>query len=319
LERGRTVAVCTRGRPESVERFLESLIAQDRSAQLLLVDASHDESTELVVKSTLADLRKVMSEVEYIRVRGALVGTVRQRNLALRLTRSDLIAFFDDDVVLLPGCLAEMERVHRTALRVVGVGAFAENEHEPPSGLWRLRRVLRIVESLEPGRYTRSGISIPWHFREPGSWLVDGDWLPGCSMMWRTRDATVVKFNELLTGYANGEDLEFSLRMCARGRLLMSGSARVLHLQAAASRPSSYQMGYMGVRNIYHIHKTCLHDRRRRDGAYFFYAYFLDTFVRLFALVRPGNVRERWQFLRGRLGFFAQIALGKGEIDSQTE
>ena len=71
------------------------------------------------------------------------------------------ICFFDDDIVLLPGCLTELEKPHRTfGNRVVGVGAFGRNSYveKPfcgPSALWRFRLFLRIVPDLQPGKYHR--------------------------------------------------------------------------------------------------------------------------------------------------------------------
>jgi hypothetical protein len=95
--------------------------------------------------------------------------------------------------------------------------------------------------------------------------------------------------------------------MGSRGRTVLVGAARVLHLQEWSGRPNDRQMGYMGLRNQFYIHQTCLPGRERRDTAYFIYGYGLDTLVRLLALLRPGNVRVRWEFLLGRLHFIRQL------------
>jgi GT2 family glycosyltransferase len=290
------------------------LLVQDRpSEQLIIVDASHDDATERVVRDHV-NSNPTAVRVEYLRVRGPLAGLTRQRNVALREARVDLVAFFDDDMVLLPGCLAAMERAHRDSTgAVVGVAAWIENEHATPSALWRLRFWLGVVPTLRPGRYTRSGMSTPWAHLASTDDVVEGDWLPGGATMWRTEPARGVGFNEQFHGYAHGEDLEFSLLMRANGKVVVAGQARVLHLRADGGRPDSYQTGYFGLRNLYYIHRTCLADRTRRDAAYFWYAFGVDTLVRLAALIRPREVRARWQFVRGRLGFLGRLVGSGGE------
>jgi GT2 family glycosyltransferase len=217
------------------------------------------------------------------------------------------VAFFDDDIVLLPGCLAAMAGGFDQGVGIVGVGAVIENERTSPPTLWRIRRALRIVPSLTPGRYTRSGFQIPWHFLPVTDSLIDGEWLPGGATMWATALAREIGFHEGLDGYASGEDLEFSLQMRRHGRLTMAGMARLLHLQDWGARPNAVQMGYMGLRNLFYIHQEWHRRERARATTAFIYGYGLDTVVRFAALARPGNVAVRWQFIRGRLRFFREV------------
>jgi GT2 family glycosyltransferase len=306
LRHGLSVVVCTYKRPASVRRFLEAF-AQQRAPveRLVLVDASPDDATEQTVREH-PDLARLARGVVYGRVTGPLAGLTRQRNFAMRWVDTDLVAFFDDDIVLGPDCCAEMERVHRARPDAVGVAAVLENERRVPGALWRVRRMLGIVPTLQPGRYCRSGMSTPWDFLPVTTAPVAGDWLPGCAMMWRTAVVREIGFNERFAGYANGEDLEFSLAAGAHGALLVAGGARALHLHESAGRPDPFQMGYATAANAHAIHRRWLRSRRRRDAAYFAYAFALDTLVRGLALVRPRDARARWGFVRGRLRYFGQ-------------
>jgi len=286
---------------------MDSLAGQEPAAdQLIIVDASPDEDTELAVRGH-AHGRGLARCVTYVRVRGPLAGLTPQRNVALHVAAYDLIAFFDDDIVLLPGCLAALARAHRQDPEVVGAGAAIQNELTAPTTLWRVRRALRIVPTLTPGRYSRSGFQIPWHFLPPTPDTVEGEWLPGGATMWRTEPARSIGFHEGLDGYASGEDLEFSLQMRRRGRLVSAGAARLLHLQDWSARPDAVQMGYMGLRNLFYIHQEWHRAHRAFDTVYFLYGYGLDTLLRLAALARPGNVGVRWQFIQGRLRFFREF------------
>lgn len=307
--RGVTVVLCTYKRAKSVERFLASLARQTlKPDALLIVDASPDGETEEVLAGS-QDARAVPS-VSYWRVRGGLAGLTRQRNFGLRFVEHDLVAFFDDDVVLAPACLERMERAMRERPDAVGVGASVSNESRRPSALWRFRRALRIVPDLTPGRYTRTGMSIPWSFLEPRAGCVEGDWLPGCGMMWRSSPARSVGFFSEFAGYAQGEDLDFSLRMRPHGKLLLACDARLQHLHDASGRPDGYRIGYMAIANRWQIHRRGLADRTPRDAARFVYAWGLDTLLMARHLLVPARWKRVASEMAGRTAAVRDIARG---------
>ena len=55
--------------------------------------------------------------------------------------------------------------------------------------------------------------------------VTEVDWLSGCSMSFRRAVFEMFSFNEELTGYGLGEDVEFSYRVHQRGRLLVTPDA----------------------------------------------------------------------------------------------
>jgi GT2 family glycosyltransferase len=275
---GVTVVICTRHRPQSVVRVLESLAAQDRPADAtLVIDASEADDTEAAVRAMVARAA-LPSGARYWRMAPETRGLPRQRNFALSQVSTDLVAFFDDDVVLAPQCLAALERTCRSHPDIVGVGCVSDNELCAPSAVWRLRRRLGIVDTLQPGRYCRTGVSTPWAFARPASEDVEGDWLPGCGMMWRTAVARAVRFRDSFRDYAQGEDLDFSLRARRHGRIVLSGAAHLRHLHEPAGRPDAFRLGRMELYNRYVIHRE-LPERTADDVARFVYAWTLDTLL----------------------------------------
>lgn len=311
LRPGLTVVVCTYRRPDDMGRFLGSVAWQERRPeQLVVIDASPDCQTEAVVRGATARAA-LANEVVYVRVSGPRRGLTLQRNLALGVAERNLIAFFDDDVVLHPACLEEMERPFYTMGDIVGVGAYPENAHCRPSLRWRLRALLGLVETLQPGRYSWTGMSIPWGFLEPTDQVVEGDWLPGCAMLWDTGVARATGFNERFAGYAQGEDLEFSLRMRSHGRLVLAGGARVLHLRAVGGRPNAYRRGYMEIRNRYEIHRTAPARRNWRHRFGFGYCWTVDSILLAMDLGVRGRWAEALARLAGRAKAAIQIARGR--------
>jgi GT2 family glycosyltransferase len=312
LRRGCTVAVCTYRRSRALSRFFDSLQNQlTRPERLVIVDASPDDETERMLKS-YPRVQQLAECVLYFRVTGPLKGLTRQRNFALRWVHTDLVVFFDDDVVLSPGCLREMETVFRkSGDGIVGVGALDGHAPARPRLLWRVRRLLHIVSSLRPGTYCRSGISVPWSISSSSETTVEGDWLPGYAMMWKTSAARDTRFYEGFDGYAQGEDLEFSLRMKRKGKLLLACAARLRHLPEPSGRPDNYKLGYMAIHNRYQIQHRGLEDRTWRDGAWFVYAWTLDTLLLLRACARPGQWHSTFQQIAGRFKATYDIVRGQ--------
>jgi len=300
---GVAVVVCTQQRPDSLKRFLDSLAAQDRHAdELIIVDASDNTETEEMLHR-YPNIPSLAARNLYFRVSGSLKGITHQRNFALRWVTSDLVVFFDDDVELMPDCLSEMERVHREAAEpVAGVGAFMRNQAWPlaDSWVWRARLRLKLVTDLRPGSYQRSGISIPWNLINSDG-LIEGDWLPGCAMMWKTAIARSIGFYEGFGGYAQGEDLEFSLRARLYGKLLVSGAAQVIHFYESNGRPEPFNRGYMAVYNRYQIHRRGLLDRCWRDVVWLSYALAIDTVLLTRYAVAPSEWSTVLLHIAGRL------------------
>jgi len=296
-----SVVVCTFMRPESLERFLRSLALQSMPFNdCVIIDASPGDSTELAVREFLQS-QNLQGPLRYFRVAGSDTGLTRQRNFALRHITSELVGFFDDDVLLEPGCLSEMVRVHvERGSEVVAVGACAGSVDVSQDRLWKLRRKLHIISDLRPGSYQRSGMSVPWEFLPATNNAVEGDWLGGFAMMWKTRIIQELGFRETFGGYAQGEDLDVSLRARHQGKLLMAGAARVRHLHDANGRPDHYNLGYMAIYNRYQIHRQGLSDRAWRDIAWFTYAWLMDSILLARQFFRPAQIIPTMQQWVGR-------------------
>ena len=300
LRRGVTAAICTYKRPESLARLLESLWKQEGFAYpVLVIDASPDPSTETRV-AELCATHGGEPPLSYYRVKPEQRGLTKQRNIALELSGTDLTAFFDDDIEFVTPCLTALEGVLRKeGEAVVGASPTINNQATAPTLLWRLRRGLAIVSSLEPGRYEGSGFSVPWSFASGGD-LWQGDWLPGCAMVWRTEDARAEKFLDGFEGYGLSEDLEFSIRMGRRGKLLVCSWAHANHWHEPAGRESPFRLGYMEIHNRFQIHKLRFRERRLFYVTWFVYAWTLDTLM-LTRYALGASARQTVQQIAGRL------------------
>ncbi len=314
LSPGVALVICTYCRPGSLQRFINSLREQTlRPHQLIIVDASPDNAVEKMLRAydNLNDLAVV--NVLYLRVTGSLRGLTRQRNLGTKFVLMDKLAFFDDDVVLMPDCLEQMCEVFQQydAGMVAGVSAYIVNDAVAisyHSKRWKFRQLIGVVPSFEPGRYFRSGMSTNWNFLLPNEGVTKGDWLPGTAMMWRTEIVRLAGFNERFSGYGQGEDLDFSLRARKHGMLLMAGKAHLEHLHEETGRPDWYKIGYMSIYNRYHIHRNIFSDYSSR--ILFIYAWTLDTIMLASGLCLPHLTRLTLLQLQGRLRAVIDLLAG---------
>jgi GT2 family glycosyltransferase len=96
-----SVCICTRDRPEELDRALASAIASSPAAhQIVVADDSDGEETERLVRG---------QEAEIVYVRGPRTGLGANRNVAIDAADGDFLLFLDDDAVLGESFLATME------------------------------------------------------------------------------------------------------------------------------------------------------------------------------------------------------------------
>lgn len=311
LREGCAVVVCTRDRPDLLAGFLDSLAAQDpRPEQLVIVDASADGRSADALAHHPA--RDAMAHcIRYCRVDSAAASLTRQRSLALTMVATERLASFDDDIVLLPGCLAAMNVALTEHADVVGVAASMDNAPGAVPWRWRLRRVLLVVPNLEPGRYFASGVSTPWRYTPAGDALDRGDWLPGGAVAWRTKIVRAVGYPEHFDGYGSGEDLAFSLCMRRFGRLVTSRRARLLHLQQGGGRPDPRRLAFEMLRNRMQIRRLAQADGQG-NAIWFTYAMAMETLIEALDLLRPGRAQRAANYLHGVLDYIWSGARGAG-------
>lgn len=106
-----SVAVCTRDRPEQLERLLVSLAGQtERPHEVLIVDnAPSTERTRQIVGERFADCRYVLEPVQ---------GLDFARNRALREASGEVVAFIDDDAVAAADWVAATAAVFAESPRI---------------------------------------------------------------------------------------------------------------------------------------------------------------------------------------------------------
>jgi glycosyltransferase involved in cell wall biosynthesis len=214
-----SVVICTKNRPARVASAVVGLAAQARRPdEVLIVDQSQgDEGRRLVeALSSPFDLHYILDPT--------VLGAAAARNVGLRLAKSDVIAFLDDDVKLSPDALALLESTLRSKQELAAVSGIVVNYQRPSP----FHRAWRRVFFLGPLYDERQPIY--WSARAyAAGYLVPTTKLCGGCMMFRRAELNAIGgFDPRYRGSSVGEDIEVSQRllheMPGRGLAFVAGA-----------------------------------------------------------------------------------------------
>lgn len=146
-----------------------------------------------------------------------LSGLTAARNRGIAATSGEIVLFFDDDVLLLSDCVAEIEATFVARPDVVGAQcAITDPSDDLPYSLWHLWRTIFEHGFFDQRPERRGADYVPR--------LIDG-----LASAYRRGLFARELFDETLTGYCLGEDWDFTKRAARRGNLVIVERARVRH------------------------------------------------------------------------------------------
>ncbi len=226
------VVIPTFGRREQVARLVAFLARQSRLPDEVIVsapDASHVGWPEAVP----FPVRAIFGPT----------GLCAQRNTALDALEMscDIITFLDDDFIPAEDYLANLAEAFAVNPDFAVVMGRVLRDGATNAGLgWP--EALEALAAPEPGPAPRA--------------VVDHVGAYGCNMSIRAAMIGGMRFDERLVLYGWQEDIDFTSRLRARGRVVCLAGLRGVHLGIKAGRVSGERFGYSQVANpIYLIRK----------------------------------------------------------------
>ena len=250
-----SLVIATYERPAAITALLDALILlPDAPSDVVVVDGSRDRGTDEAVAEWIA-ANSPRFDLAYVR---SPAGLTRQRNVGVDASVGAFVFFLDDDCIPHAGYFRTLREVFaRDTSGSVGAvaGAVVNNMDGAMAWRWRMRFALGLAQREEPGSYLACGVSLPTTTASPFTGTRRIQALPGCAMTYRREVLNRHRFSLYFSGYAQGEDLEMSLRVGREWTLLWCGDAHVSHNQAPQGRPNAAKKGYMEVRNRYLIWK----------------------------------------------------------------
>lgn len=230
------VIVPTLGRALTTYRTIDRLSKQLRKPDWVIVVAVSEDDVRGVRDASIGPQIEFSSQ-----------GLCVQRNRALALAegQADLIAFFDDDFLPAADYLARAEELLTTQPDIAGVTGriIADGVRGPGISFDEAVAILDADAAAE---------------RRPAP-LTKMHSLYGCNMVFRASALEGVRFDENLPLYGWQEDIDFSFRAGARGRLVTSSLLSGVHMGEKAGRTPGYRLGYSQMANpIYLLRKRTM-------------------------------------------------------------
>jgi GT2 family glycosyltransferase len=224
-----TVIVVTLNRPECIRTCLQKLSIQaPKPDQIIVVDASTDDATQRVVAE--------FPEVEYLHNVRGFGRMTASRNIGLKSSTGDVIAFVDDDAFAHSRWLSSLLASYSDASVGAVGGRVLSTSSSAPTG---------DVGSI--GRLQSNGMISGLFELDPGH-EIDVDHVMGCNMSFRREVlAALGGFREDYPGISGvREDSDMCLRVKRAGyRIIFNPAACVDHLGAAQAKGQRFDTRYV--------------------------------------------------------------------------
>jgi len=249
-----SVIFSTHDRPESLQRSIDSVLAQKILPYELII--VHDGTKP--VSPDIAEILRVAGE-RFRYYRQKLPSLTRSRNQGMAMAKGEIILLLDDDVILPRDYISRLTALYEADRqgRIAGIGGVMV---EPASRrlarrLWDAFAAAFALCRWAPRRNAARYLRLPAALKGR---LLPARRLSGGAISLRRYVAKTQRFDESFTGYAFGEDLEFSFRVGQEYPLFVAPELRALHEPAPTGRPDMRSRGHAYVANFLHIAQNCV-------------------------------------------------------------
>jgi len=235
-----SVVIATMNREEELRQCLNSIKRQTYLPKEIIIVDDGNLNQHDIAKSIPEDI-----DFKYHKKNEPSLS--KSRNIGAKLAESQLLLFLDDDVVLEPNYIKEIIKVFKSDLhaKIAGVSGIIINREEKPSflKLWERAFLLSLG---------KPGVILPWGFYtkiDRINEVIQTDWIPGGLSCFRKE---VFEYFQLYDfkdfGHKGGRhglaDVEFSLRIREKYKLVVTPHAKLYHYRPKATKVRSYNVGY---------------------------------------------------------------------------
>lgn len=232
------IVVPTKDRPDDLRALLNSLEAQTRKPdQIIVVDGSDPDIRHVV--DSFPNLPLV-----YVRVFPPSLARQRNAGMAKMGENITLAGYLDDDIVLEPDAIEKMMSYWAKAAPDVGGVAFNITNFPYPRFIGAKR--LFWIDSYEPARVLASGFVSSLGFQDRD---IEADWLCGGATIWRREVIESYSYDDWYQGMGFMEDVDYSFTVREKYRLVLLSSARLAHYSRPIRPDRQFLMGKWQIVN----------------------------------------------------------------------
>lgn len=291
------IVIPTRNRPDEIKNTINFLnLNKNFFSRIIIVDASDIELKEKIKKLLL-------NYSLNIKLIDAEPSTCTQRNLGFSFIEDEeFIMFLDDDNIFYNDALFQMNNFLKKNINFAGV-AFNQILKEKENFSEKLKKnfftdKLSIYPSKKGG-VSRSGWQSKFINFENDEIV---EWLPTRAVIYKTELIKNLKFDENLGIYGYLEDLDFSLELKKKGKLMVCKNAKYTHNQSIDR--SGFEFGKKEVRNRYYLVQK--HNLNK-------YLFFITLFAKILINLKEGIFLKKNSLQRFYGNITALMSLNKME------
>lgn len=237
--------------------FIKSLNYQTLlPLELIIVDASETSSEEIYREELRPDIN-----LKYWLVKSP--GTTYQRNFGAQKAQGDILAIYDDDVILEADFLAEILQVFQSDSdqKIGAVCGKITNNPLRSKVLFRLHRfgakIIKKIFFLQeegPGNFKKSGFPRPFDYQKLTRKKLSQT-LSGCTATFRKEVFLNYLYDEQLTGYSYMDDADLGYRLSRKYQIVFTPFAKCEHRASPSNRLNRYEASRMLIRNHRYLFK----------------------------------------------------------------
>ena len=156
-------------------------------------------------------------------------GLTQARNRGIEKNESDIVFFFDDDVILEKDFIFNVMEIYKKHPEIFGVSGIMTNYR-----VGFIESILRRI--FELGNFYDQRIALYINRRYKDAEYVPVSMLYGGLTSYRKEVFEEFSFDENLIKYALGEDIDFSFRVSRKYKTVIAPGARLIHVESNAGK-----------------------------------------------------------------------------------
>ena len=261
-----SAVIPTADRPDDITKCLDSLAGQSvKIKEIIIVDASEGKETGRICENISRGIRDSSGRelsspngyLSLIYLRSGVRGAASQRNEGVAAASQEFILFMDDDVELQQGCLAKLWEAITSDRSIGGASSMIINQkYFTPGTVTRIFYRLVSGKRLETfaGRCLGPVLTVLPEDREDLPEVLPVEWLNAGCTLYRRVALPMPVFPDYFTGYSLGEDVNLSLTVAKKWKLVNARTARLFHNgRAGAHKSDPAELARMGLVNRHYI------------------------------------------------------------------
>ena len=215
------VVIPTKNRPEDLHRLLDSIRASTvYPKRIVIIDQSEEKQT--------INPPNYNDTIEIVHIHDTAVsGLTAAKNLGISKCKSDIVFFFDDDIILDPDFFEIIMNHFKENPKIVGICGRQKNSKSSKFKLLAFN-IFHFGEFKDERKKYNSGLAKPGLYRT--------SILPGGITAYKRKLFTEYHFDEVLVKYCLGEDMDLSYRVGKKYKLAFATDATALHNHSQIGR-----------------------------------------------------------------------------------